>query len=224
MTVPDVASVRDRLDSVDIVSFAILALVIHASTDGAGEVLLSVAVLAVAMPVFGWLFDAANIGDVGARLLLGSLVAALGVAALVRGESPLVGAGALAVGCWFVLDACYEHRHGDPTGEGAADGTDEDFSEAEMYTLMGHGQWVLEELREASRPLTAAELRARTGLTEAELEDVLEMTLGNGTVERVGNGYAVDETELGGVAFVRGIVRTVGGRLLRPFRVFRPSG
>lgn len=120
-------------------------------------------------------------------------------------------------GCWFVLDTLYEYRHGEPSDPDPAEG-DEVPSMVEMQALGTHGQWVLETLREADHPLTAAEVRDRTGLTEDEFADVLVED--NGTVEPVGNGYVIDESAME----LSGFVRSVGGRLLRPVRLFRPSG
>lgn len=232
MTGSRIASLRERIDTTDLGALVVVLAALHVTTDGALESMISVFGALLTVPLFSWVLEAADIDDATAALLLGSVVAALGVGAVVFGGSIWIGTGALAVGCWLVLDTVYESRTG--TGESTAvetetgTGTDEgedagDITEAEMYTLVGHSRWVIEALQEASRPLSAAELRERTGLTNNELEDVLEIARENGTVERVGNGYVVDESELGGVAFGRGIVRGVGGRLLRPFRLFRPS-
>lgn len=97
-------------------------------------------------------------------------------------------------------------------------------SSDELYRYGEYNRWLLEELRTADRPLTAAEIRSRTGLTEDDFERLLESHGESGPIECVGNGYVIDESEHGAVAFVRNLVRTVGGRLLRPFRVFRPAG
>ncbi|MCU4740067.1 hypothetical protein [Natronoglomus mannanivorans] len=220
MTGSRIASLRDRLDTTDLVALVVLLAVVYATTDGTLESVSSMLVLLVLVPVFRWVLEFLEIGDTTAGLLLGSLVAALGAGAVVVDGSLWIGAGLFAVGCWLVLDTIYESKHGDQT---ARTDPEDDITEAEMYTLMGHSQWVLEALQEASRPLSAKELRERTGLTEDELEATLEITQGNGTVDRVGNGYVVDESELGGVAFVRGIVRSIGARIFRPFRLFRPS-
>ncbi|WP_276253778.1 hypothetical protein [Halomontanus rarus] len=228
MTGSRIASLRERIDTTDLGVLVVLLAALYVTTDGALESMTSVFGALLAVPLFKWVLEAADIDDTTAGLLLGSVVAALGVGAVIFEESIWIGTGALAVGCWLVLDTVYESRTGNGEPTAVETGTDEgedadDITEAEMYTLMGHSQWVIEALQEASRPLSAAELRERTGLTDDELEDVLEITRDNGTVERVGNGYVVDESELGGVAFVRGIVRSVGSRLLRPLRLFRPS-
>lgn len=209
----------ERFDTVDLGSLVVLLVVLSVAFDGTLESIARILVLVLAVSAVVRGLERADVGDPVWGVLAGSVVAAPGVAALVGGSNG-VGALCLAVGCWLALDSIYESRHGEPS---ETEPVDEDISEAEMYTLLGHSRWVVEALREASRPLTADELRARTGLTEAELEEVLEITWENGTVERVGNGYVVDESELGGVAFVRGIVYGAGRRLLRPLRLFRPS-
>ena len=59
---------------------------------------------------------------------------------------------------------------------------------------------------------------------ENDFERLLEMNGESGPIDRVGDGYVIDESELGAVAFARILVRAIGGRLLRPFRLFRPAG
>ncbi|WP_226040902.1 hypothetical protein [Natrinema sp. DC36] len=87
------------------------------------------------------------------------------------------------------------------------------------WVFVAVGGWLLEELREADRPLTKTELCNRTGLLEDDFERLLEIHGESGSIERVGNGYAIDESEMG----IGGVARMVGRRLLRPIRLIRPA-
>ncbi|ELY59961.1 hypothetical protein [Natronolimnohabitans innermongolicus] len=159
------------------------------------------------------------------KFVFGALFVAAGAVQLGDGSGWL-SAALVVAGCWFWLDAIYDWRVG---AAGAASETDagreaaDDVSTNEVYLYGGYNQWVLEELRAADRPLTGEELRSRTGIGEDDFERLLELHGDSGPIERVGTGYALDESELGTGAAVRSIVRTVGRRLFRPFRLFRPA-
>lgn len=209
--------------------------------------------IVVGVPLVRAAVDATDL-DLGpglAGVVLGALVATVGVGGLLDGN-PWFGWALVAIGCWICLDGIDKQRHGlavgdattgetvsdvattaDKTTAGAAtengtptDGTteDDDISTDELYRLGEHNRWLVDELREADRPLTAEEIQSHTGLTEEDFERVLEVHGESGPIERVGNGYAIDEDDLGTGAFVRNLVRTIGGRILRPFRLFRPTG
>ena len=162
-----------------------------------------------------------DIGPSVAALVFSALLAAVGIGELTDGNGWL-GVATLAAGGWLCLDAVYLWRRGD-RGSGEAV-EDEDLSKDEVYRYGEYNRWLIDALREADRPLTRDEIQSRTGLTEADFERLLELHGESGPIERVGNGYTIDESELGAVAFVRTIVRTIGGRILRPFRLFRPAG
>ncbi|RKD97873.1 hypothetical protein [Halopiger aswanensis] len=152
-----------------------------------------------------------------------------------RASNPWIGSGLLAIGCWICLDGLYSWQYGgsdDGTArDGAGDAPDadadtDDLSRAEVARMARHNRRVVKALRNADQPLTEAELRSRTGLSEPDLERVLaEHARGeSGPIERVGTGYVLEDSDTGFVPFLRTVARLVGGRLLRPFRLLRPSG
>lgn len=219
MTESVVAEVRDRITPPGIVGTAVVAAVFYGLGHGETAIALFVGVV-IGVPIVGAVFDGVRLGRTTAGVAFGSFVAVAGAMAVLDNGS-WFGAVFLAAGTWIVLDTLFDYRHGEPAGaEPEAGDEEEDISTAEMHTLGAHGRWVLETLREADRPLTAEEIRSRAGLTADEFSDVLEILEGNGTVEPVGNGYVIDESAMG----MSGFVRSVGGRLLRPVRLFRPSG
>ncbi|MDG5761598.1 hypothetical protein QA600_19915 [Natronococcus sp. A-GB1] len=152
--------------------------------------------------------------DAAAGAVLGA-VGGVVFAFLAIDDGSVVLAVLAAVAAWLCLDSLYDLRLGiDRSSE-----PDEDISEAEYYLVSAHGWAILRELREADRPLSRAELQDRTGLPDDDFERVLETVGESGPIERVGTGYALDESETG----VGAVVRLVGARLLRPLRLFRPA-
>lgn len=212
---------RAEINRSDVVTAGIFAALL--SLSGHESTAIGVALgLLVGVPFVTALFDAIgfDLEPGPAGVVLGALVVAAGGYVHLNGDR-WVGWGAIAIGAWILLDGIDRWRYRD----GPSDANeDEDMSNGEVFRYGEYNRWLLEELRAADRPLTAAEIRSRTGLTDADFERLLEIHGESGPIERVGNGYAIDETELGPAAFVRNLVRTVGGRLLRPFRLFRPAG
>lgn len=214
------ARFRDEIDATDLVGAVVLVVVL--SLFGLESTAISILLgIVVGVPLVRATVDAAglDIGPVLARVVLGSIVIVAGVYGFLSGDRWL-GPALAVVGAWIVLDGIDAWRNGGAPGETSED----DISNGELFLLGEHNRWLVETLREADRPLTAAEIQSRTGLTDADFERLLETHGESGSIERVGNGYAIDENEMGAVAAVRHVVRTVGGRLLRPFRLFRPSG
>lgn len=176
-----------------------------------------------------------------AKTILGIVVAAAGIHGSSTGD-PWLGGALVVFGGWLLLDAVDTWRHPDGAGDTTnsdvdatnantdtanADGetaTEDDLSNEEVYLVGEHNRWLAEALREADRPLTAAEIKSETGLTDDDLRRLLELHGGSGPIERVGTGYTINESEMGARATIRNLGRTVVGRALRPLRVFRPSG
>ncbi|WP_121742313.1 hypothetical protein [Natronorubrum halophilum] len=211
---------RDRFETSDVVgALALVAVlgVLGVGADAIGVLLVVVLVSPLAEPAL----DRLDIHPGLAGVAFGGFAVAAGVVQLRGGNGP-VGSGFLAVGAWICLDGVDRWRRGDAASGRTDD--DDDVSKREVFLIGEHNRWLLEELREADRPLTAEEIQSRTGLTEDDFERLLKYHGEPGPIERAGNGYTINEDEMGGVAFVRNLVRTVGGRLLRPFRLFRPSG
>ncbi|MFC6767919.1 hypothetical protein [Natrinema soli] len=127
------------------------------------------------------------------------------------------GGSLLAIGCWICLDGLYARRTDGSSGS-------EDVTDDEFHLATLHSRWLLEDLREADRPLTKTEICDRTGLMEEDFERLLEIHGESGSIERTGNGYAIDEDEMGATAAVRNLAGTVRSRLFRPLRLFRPAG
>ncbi|QSW98113.1 hypothetical protein [Haloterrigena alkaliphila] len=211
---------RNEIDRADVVSAVLFAVVLslfgHEST--------AIGVLAgllIGVPFVTALFEATEL-DLGpglAECLFGAFAVAAGINSYWNGSHWLGLAFGIA-GAWLVLDGIDTRRHGDV----ADTSKDDDMLTDELHLYGEYNRWLVEELRTADRPLTADEIQSRTGLTEDDFERLLEIHGESGPIERVGTGYTIDERELGAVAFVRNLVRTIGGRLLRPFRLFRPAG
>lgn len=172
---------------------------------------------AVVTPLAEPIVERLEIGPGIAEIAFGTFAVVAGVVQL-RAGNRWFGGSLLAVGCWICFDGLFTWRSGEPS---ANEG--DDLSNDEVLLVSEHNRWLVEALREAERPLTKAEICDRTGLLEEDLERVLEMHGESGPIERVGNGYTIDEDEMGRVAFVRTIVTATVNRLLRPFRLFRPA-
>ena len=186
----------------------------------------AIAVLAglfVGVPILRGLVEATGFDiDAGlAGLLLGLIVLVTGGLQLLEG-SRLAGGAFVAVGCWICADGVDKWRCADRTDDRAVE--DDDLSRDELTRRGDHNRRLIETLREADRPLTAEEIRSRTGLTDGDVDRLLEIHGESGPIERVGNGYTVDEDELGLGAALRHAVRSLVGRLLRPFRSSGSSG
>ncbi|WP_459808798.1 hypothetical protein [Halopiger thermotolerans] len=222
--------VREQYDPVDIgVSIAVVGLL--SGFGSATDLIALFLVLVVLSPLVEAALDRLDPAPALAWTAFGVAWLAAGAVQL-RGGDPRIGVAFLAIGGWIALDGLYGWHHG---GSDDADAREPDADEAdesdepsrdEVVRLARHNRRVAEALREADRPLTEAELRSRTGLSDAALERVLaEHARGEaGPIDRVGTGYVLDESDTGVVPFLRTVARLVGGRLLRPFRLLRPSG
>ena len=154
-----------------------------------------------------------------ATVAFGVVVVAAGAYGYRLGDQ-LLGSVLALVGAWLVLDGVATRRYGDPGADGS---TDEDLSRDEFARLHESNRVLVDELRVADRPLTATELASRTGLAERDVDRLLELHGDSGPIERVDGGYAIDERERGLVGFARYLGRAVGGRLLRPVRLYRSA-
>ncbi|SDJ93237.1 hypothetical protein [Natronorubrum texcoconense] len=216
------ARFREGIDTADLVGAVVLLGVLYALGLESSAVAVVLGIVVVT-PLVRTTADAAglDIEPALATVVLGSIVLAAGGYGVLTDDSWL-GPALAVVGAWIVLDGVDAWRNGTPPDERSED--EQDISNDELLLLGEHNRWLIETLREADRPLTAAEIQSRTGLTESDFEGLLETHGESGPIERVGNGYVIDENEMGAVAMARHVVRTVGRRLLRPFRLFRPSG
>ncbi|WP_226006126.1 hypothetical protein [Natrinema salinisoli] len=208
---------RDRVDLSDIVvSAGVAGVLLRLGVDASlvGTILGAAVVTPLAEP----LLERFDIGPGIAGIAFGGFAVAAGIVQL-RDGGRLFGGSLLAIGFWICLDGLYTWRTGDETTR-----DEDDMTKDEVLLVSEHNRWLLEELRAADRPLAKAEICDRTGLLDGDFERLLEIHGDSGPIERVGNGYAIDEDEMGGIAFVRNIARKAVSRLLRPFRLFRPAG
>jgi hypothetical protein len=144
------------------------------------------------------------------------LVYELTVAANTGGPAWFPGLTAL-IGVWFLFDArrdFTEGRHPHPN---------DDMTASEMMLVMNHGHLVAEELKQG--PKTVAELVDACDLTESRVREALNVATDDGMIYRVDGSpgddierYALDESKVGGVAFVRSNAKRILRRLARPFR------
>ncbi len=208
------AAMGDELDPVTIVGVTAVLAAFAVLTDLSAGSVIAIAAGLVALDAHRAGCDAWGYPDAAAGVVLGA-VGGLVFAVLAIGDGSVVFGLLAAVAAWLCLDSLYDLRLGvDRSSE-----HDSDISEEEYYLVSAHGWAVLRELREADGPLSRAELQDQTGLPDEDFERVLETVGDSGPIERVGTGYALDESETGTAA----IVRVVGSRLLRPLRLLRPA-
>ncbi|WP_293030095.1 hypothetical protein [Natronococcus sp.] len=208
------AAMGDELDPVTIVGVTAVLAAFAVLTDLSAGSVIAIAAGLVALDALRAGCDAWGYPDAAAGVVLGA-VGGLVFAVLAIGDGSVVFGLLAAVAAWLCLDSLYDLRLGvDRSSE-----HDSDISEEEYYLVSAHGWAVLRELREADGPLSRAELQDQTGLPDEDFERVLETVGDSGPIERVGTGYALDESETGTAA----IVRVVGSRLLRPLRLLRPA-
>lgn len=117
-------------------------------------------------------------------------------------------------GVWFVLDA----RAG-----GQTYGNDEEMDATEVMTVLNHAALVVDELKDG--PKTVPELAEACDLTESRVREALDVGRDDGTIYVAESDtaddkrrYALDESRLGLVAFVRLNGARLLNRLRRPFR------
>ena len=89
--------------------------------------------------------------------------------------------------------------------------------------VMNHAHLVVEELKQ--EPKTVAELANACDLTESRVREALDVGTDDGMIYRVdserddgGERYALDESKVGSVAFVRSNGKRILRRLARPFQ------
>lgn len=128
-----------------------------------------------------------------------------------------------AIGVWFLLDArrdFFEGRRRDGTGPA------DDMTSGDVMVVMSHAHLVAQELQ--SGPKTVPELAEACDLTESRVREAIDRAGDDGPFYPVADEspddptrYAIDESKVGGVAFVRANVGRVARRLVRPFRSVR---
>lgn len=210
------ARVGDRIDRTDVVTALVTAGAVVV-LDLELSVLGTILGIAIGAPLLEAAFEEFDVDPALAWIGFGLVAVAAGAVQLREGNHWLA-AALLAAGCWICLDGLDARR----TDSGSE--TDDGMTDDEFHLVALHGRWLLEELREADRPLTKGELCDRTGLMESDFDRVLEVQGGSSPIERVGNGYVLNEDETGVLAAVRTALRLVWGRLVRPVRSVGSSG
>jgi len=96
-------------------------------------------------------------------------------------------------------------------------------SASEMMLVMNHAHLVVVELKQ--EPKTVAELADACDLTESRVCEALKIGTDDGMIYRIDTGtsedgkrYALDESKVGGLAFVRSNGKRILRRLARPFQ------
>jgi len=123
----------------------------------------------------------------------------------------------ILAGLWFLLDARKDFA------EGKSSYPSDTMDTSEMMLVMNHGHLVVEELKEGSKTVT--ELAERCDLTESRVREALDVATDDGMVYPVSEDsrddterYALDESKVGGVAFIRSNGKRIIRRLTRPLR------
>jgi predicted transcriptional regulator len=96
-------------------------------------------------------------------------------------------------------------------------------SASEMMLVMNHARLVVKELKQG--PKTVPELADACDLTESRVREALDVITDDGMIYPVDGSpsddverYALNESKVGGVAFVRSNGKRILRRLMRPFR------
>lgn len=138
----------------------------------------------------------------------------LTIAATSRGPAWFPGLTFLA-GVWILLDARRDFLE-EPEHESSPE-----LGTSKMMLILNHAHLVVDELK--GGPKTVPELAEECDLTESRIRDVLEFATDDGMIYRVGGAecspdrYALDESKVGGVAFVRSNGKRILRRFARPF-------
>jgi len=121
------------------------------------------------------------------------------------------------IGVWFLFDARADFA--DSTSSDEPD----DMSASEVMLVMNHAHLVVEELKQG--PKTVTELADACNLTESRIREVLDFGTDDGMIYPVDTDtsdttkrYALDESKVGGLAFVRSNGKRILRRLARPFQ------
>lgn len=119
-------------------------------------------------------------------------------------------------GVWFLLDA----RSGIPKERVSPD---DKMGANEVMLVINHWHLIVDELK--SGPKSVPELAEQCGLTESRVRGSLDLATDDGMVYRTDDRsptddvqYALDESKVGGIAFIRSNGKRLIRRLLRPLR------
>lgn len=121
-------------------------------------------------------------------------------------------------GVWMILDS----RRNFVEGRQYDSGPHDDMGMSKIMLVMNHANLIAEELK--TGPKTVEELAEACDLTESRVREALDFITDDGTVYRVDDEmtddserYALNESMVGSVAFIRTGGKRVVQRLTRPF-------
>ena len=192
---------------------AVLYLAFDYTIDG----IVAVCIALVAAELVGVAADADAVPDRHVKAALGAFVLAdsmvLAVAFAHSGDGALwLPACTFLAGAWFIADAAADARTGT-----SPDPHPEVDSRSDVMQTMKHANRVATALEDG--PLTREQLHDACDLDPDAVDDALAVSTEQGIIVRDGDRYQLDRSELGTVAFVRGLVTAPVDRVLRPARV-----
>ncbi|WP_227134481.1 hypothetical protein [Halorubellus salinus] len=210
-------SARQRFTARRLLGLGAFVAVLYAFLDYTVDGIVAVCIALAAVELVGAATDTDAIPDrhvktlVGAVVLVGSVALAVAFTRAGDGELWLPAATALA-GAWFLADAAADARSDD-----SADPLDDVDSRSDVMETLNHANRVATALEDG--PLTREELHDACDLDPERVDDALDVGTEQGIVVHDGDRYELDRSELGTVAFVRGLVTAPVRRVLRPARV-----
>lgn len=212
--------VRESVTLANIGSLVVLALALRYVLDEPWADVAWFLALAVVVNGLFVLSDTLNVDGRHTSAVVGVGLIGLGIGAAAIGGSWVLGAAAVAFGVWIVLDAIAAVHAGRSLASDTGD-TDEEPSPAEVLFEGQVLNLVTQALDEG--PRTPTELASACDLTESRTRDALDRLESMDAVYVLdGAGdqrrWALDESELGVLAFFRETVTTVLSRALLPIR------
>ncbi|MFC6952778.1 hypothetical protein [Halorubellus litoreus] len=210
-------SARERFTARRLLGLAAFVVVLYALLDFTVDGIVSVCIGLAAVELVGVVTDADAVPDrhvkagIGAVVLVGSVVLAVEFARTGDGELWLPVYTFLA-GAWFLADATADARTG--TNPDPLEDVD---SRSDVMATLKHANRIATALEDG--PLTRSELHDACDLDPDAVDDALAITTKQGIVVRDDERYRLDRSELGTVAFLRGLLTRPIRRIVRPARV-----
>lgn len=210
-------SARQRFTARRLLGFVAFVAVLYAFLDFTVDGIVAVCIGLAAVELVGVATDADVVPDrhvkagVGAFVLVGSVALAVAFARTGDGELWLPACTFLA-GAWFLADAAADARTGT-----SPDPLEDVDSRSDVMSKLKHANRITTALDDG--PLTREELHDACDLDPECVDDALAISTKQGIVVRDGERYRLDRSELGTVAFLRGLLTAPVRRVVRPARV-----
>lgn len=220
-----VRTARERYTFWNVLSAVVLLTIMYGITRDVGVVVGATAGLVV-LEIANMIRETPGIDSrwatvgIGAFVTLSSLVWFWYATTVSTAEGEFWIPGLMAlVGVWFLLDGYRESSDGHWDNE-----PHDDMSMNELMVAMNHAHLVAEELK--SGPKTVEELAEACDLTQSRVREALDVGSDDGPIYPVDakstdnpERYALDESEIGSVAFIRMNGKRVLRRLVRPLHL-----